>query len=262
MNTEIPAELGTLNFRCNLCGESVTAPMTAFGREQPSCAACSSTGRERAIIRALSLELFEADLAIPDFPLRPDLRGFGLSDSGRYATALAQKLGYENTFYHQEPRLDIAAETLPARLIESVDFIISSEVFEHVLPPVSQAFENVFQILKPGGVFVLTVPYGLQPATIEHFPELNDFTVIANGGGAPFLRNVTRDGVIEEFRNLVFHSGDGSTLEMRVFCEADLLRQLEAAGFKAIQIHRTPDFSRGICWPEPWSFPISARKPV
>jgi len=253
---------GVLCFRCNLCGEISLVPAEELGRELQSCSSCSSTSRERAIIRALSLGLFAEVLALPDFPLRRDLRGFGMSDSGRYAARLAEKLDYENTFYHKEPRVDVGVEVVPPHLIEKADFIISSEVFEHVLPPVARAFENVYKMLKPGGLFVLTVPYGLHPKTIEHFPDLHDFTLIERPGASPNLRNVTREGEVQEFDNVVMHIGDGATLEMRVFAEADLLQHLTIAGFEAIHVHRTPDFRHGVWWPEPCSLPITARKPA
>lgn len=262
MNLPETLEPGVLCFRCNLCGELSLVPAENLGRELQSCSSCSSTSRERAIIRALSLGLFGTVLPLPDFPVRPDLRGFGMSDSGRYATRLAEKLGYQNTFYHKEPRVDVGAEALPPDLVENADFIISSEVFEHVLPPVARAFDNVYKMLKPGGLFVLTVPYGLHATTIEHFPDLHDFTLIDRPGTPPRLRNVTREGEVQEFDDVVLHIGDGSTLEMRVFAEADLLQHLTAAGFEAIQVHRTPDFRHGVWWPEPCSLPITARKPA
>ncbi|MFN2508582.1 MAG: methyltransferase domain-containing protein [Chthoniobacterales bacterium] len=234
--------------------------MEKLRRESGTCSACSSTARERAIIRALSLELFGESLALPDFPLRPDIKGLGMTDSGRYASRLREKLGYQNTYYHQEPRLDVAAEELSPDLIESSDFIISSEVFEHILPPVERAFQNVLKILRPGGVFILTVPYRTAPDTIEHFPGLHDFVLIEENG-KQVLRNVRKDGVVEEFRDLVFHMGSGATLEMRVFSERDLLRHLQRAGFETPTVHRCPDFKHGVWWPEAWSFPISGKKP-
>jgi SAM-dependent methyltransferase len=256
-----PPPLGSLWFRCNLCGGIGFAEWAQLGREESSCARCSSTGRERAIIRALSLELFGEALALPDFPPRRDIRGFGMTDSGRYADRLAEKFDYRNTFYHQEPHLDITMPSVAAELAESHDFIISSEVFEHIVPPVQIAFDNVYKILRPGGTFVLTVPYGLIPKTIEHFPTLHEFT-LEETDGAYVLRNVRRDGTVEEFRDLVFHIGDGATVEMRVFGEADLVRHLQRAGFVDVKVHRTPDFAHGIWWPERWSFPISAKKPM
>jgi SAM-dependent methyltransferase len=156
--------------------------------------------------------------------------------------------------------LDIAAEVSPA-LWGSNDFVISSDVFEHVLPPVARAFDNVSRLLKPGGLFILTVPFGTQPKTIEHFPELHDFKIVETDGNY-VLTNVTREGVVQRFDRLVFHGGPGTTLEMRVFAEGDLIKHLAAAGFLEIEVHRNPLFQYGIWWAGPCSFPISARKPV
>jgi SAM-dependent methyltransferase len=183
-----------------------------------------------------------------------------MSDWEGYAVRLAEKFRYTNTYYHKEPKLDISKPEVPESLVQSSDFIISSEVFEHVVPPVQKAFENTFKILKPGGIFVLTVPYGTEENTVEHFPDLYDFTIIADNDTYR-LENVTRSGEVQEFDDLVFHDGPGATLEMRVFAEAALLRGLTEAGFEAITVHRTPDFPHGIWWPEPWSFPLSARRP-
>ena len=183
-----------------------------------------------------------------------------MTDSERCASPLAQKLGYRNTYYHQEPRLDIAAEELPAELVGSCDFVISSEVLEHVPPPVQRAFDNVARLLRPGGSFILTVPYGTQPSTVEHFPNLADFEVLEENGDY-VLRNRAADGTIEHYRDLVFHGGPGATLEMRVFSEASIIEHLLAAGLTDINVHRTPDFVHGVFWPESWSLPISARKP-
>jgi SAM-dependent methyltransferase len=158
------------------------------------------------------------------------------------------------------PKLDISNPEVPENLVQASDFIISSEIFEHVVPPVRRAFENTFKMLKPGGILVLTVPYGTWTETIEHCPELYDFTIIADNESYR-LENVTRSGEAQEFHDLVFHGGPGSTLEMRVFAEAALLQHLAEAGFEAITVHRTPDFPHGIWWLEPWAFPLSARRP-
>ena len=187
------------------------------------------------------------------------MRGLGLTDSENYASRLAQKFDYHNTYLHQEPYLDITAE-LSSDQLGSYDFVISSEIFEHVRPPVARAFENVFRLLRPGGLFILTVPYGLQPETIEHFPELHDFSV-AEVDGKHVLTNITRGGAVQKFDRLVFHGGPGTTLEMRVFAECDIIRHLTSVGFLNVAIHREPLFQFGIWWPQQWSRPISARKP-
>jgi SAM-dependent methyltransferase len=247
-------------FVCNICGARSLVAADQLQRETASCEACGSSPRARAIIRVLSLGLFGKNLLLPDFPVCRELSGLGMSDWDGYAVRLAEKFSYTNTYYHQEPRLDISNREVPASLVQASDFIISSEVFEHVVPPVGRAFENTFKMLKPGGILVLTVPYGSWKETVEHFPDLYDFSIIEDNGSYR-LENVTRSGEVQEFHDLIFHGGPGATLEMRVFGEAALLQHLAEAGFEAITVHRTPDFPHGIWWPEPWSLPISARRP-
>jgi hypothetical protein len=251
-------EPGTLWFRCNICGKSSLTDVRCLTRDVATCQNCHSTARARAIIRVLSTELFDDTLSLPDFPVHREIRGLGMTDWKGAAVTLAEKFDYRNTYYHKEPRLDISAARIASELMGN-DFIISSDVFEHVAPPVSRAFENVWKMLKPSGVLVLTVPYGTQAETVEHFPELNEFSIVKKDGSL-VLRNKTKAGVVQEFNDLVFHGGPGSTLEMRVFSENALIRHLKDAGFVEIKVHRTADLVHGIWWPEPWAFPISGRK--
>ena len=104
-------------------------------------------------------------MSIPAFPDRTDLRGIGLSDDWRYAEKLPSKLSYRNTFYHREPRLDLTDP--PEELVGTLDFLIASDVLEHVAPPVERAFENAFRLLKPAGVFILTVPDAPDTSTLQ-----------------------------------------------------------------------------------------------
>ena len=213
----------------------------------PSCESCGSTPRFRGVVHALSLGLFAESLPIPRFPQRRDLRGLGLSDWEGYATWLAKKFDYTNTFLHTEPRLDITE--IDESLAGTLDFLISSEVFEHVAPPVERAFANAACLLKPGGVFVLTVPYGLAANTVEHFPDLGDYEIVSDEAGEPVLETSTGDGSVIRYRNLVFHGGDGATLEMRSFALASLETHLREAGFHPVEV--LGDEPRyGIVWPE------------
>ena len=247
---------GILRFRCNICGRGCETPVLDLGRETPSCE-CGSTVRSRAIVHLLSMELFGRSLALPDFPMRRDLRGLGMSDAG-YADLLSQKIGYINTYYDREPRFDITAP-VDAKIEGTLDFLISTEVFEHVAPPVSRAFENARRLLKPTGVLILTVPYTLETATREHFPELYQYELIEKKGYDPVLRNITKDGREQVFDNLVFHGGVGSTLELRVFSRNGLMVELEQAGFVNIKICSEPCWEFGIYWPQTWSLPLTAR---
>jgi SAM-dependent methyltransferase len=243
-------------FTCNVCGaENAT---TAYSREVPSCSSCGSTLRFRGVVAALSPALFGRYLRLDEFP-SSGLSGIGMSDWSGYADRLAARLGYRNTFYDREPRLDIAAPVAPP-LAGSCDFIVSSDVLEHVPPPVDIAFRNCFALLKPGGVLILTVPWHTDGETEEHFPALHDFTIAQLAGG-PVLVNRTRDGDLQVFDDIVFHGGDGLTLEMRVFTRPDLISLLSSAGFVNIEVFDDTIAEHGVVWGEPWSLPILARRP-
>jgi SAM-dependent methyltransferase len=248
-----------LEFRCNICGTRSEARRATLERESRSCDTCGSTMRWRSIIHLLSLALFEKSRAIADFPTDHGVRGIGLSDWPGYAARLPSRLDYVNTFLDADPQLDIA-EFHP-KLEGQLDFILSSDVFEHVPPPVHRAFVNSRRMLRPGGVLVLTVPYHDDRATKEHFPNLHDFRVETREGKR-VLVNITPGGDREEFEDLVFHGDTASTngsLEMRDFGEADIVEHLHEAGFTDIHIHREPALEHGIEWRVPWSLPISAR---
>lgn len=221
-------------FRCNVCGEATAVPRHRFGRETPSCHHCGSTVRVRSIVHALSLALHGQSLAIGEFPARPDLRGLGLGDWAGYAVRLAERLGYENTWSHREPRLDIRCPD--PELEGTLDFLIATDVFEHVTPPVQQAFDAAFRLLKPGGVFVFSVPYTLDGPTIEHYPDLHDHQVEERQDGYVVL-NRTVDGREQCFLDPVFHGVDGEMLEMRVFGQSSLLENFRAAGFEPPTVH-------------------------
>jgi hypothetical protein len=256
--TTQPAADAAIGFRCNICGRDASARLAALTREEPNCRHCRSTVRTRAIVHLLTTGLFGRSMAIDEIPPSPEIAGIGLSDWHEYAWRLAKKFGYVNTFYHKAPKLDITA-TGPGDE-RRCDFLISTEVFEHVAPPASRAFANAWRLLKPGGLLVLTVPFQIDCATIEHFPNLHRYEIVSEKGRR-ILRNTTAEGKLEVFEDLCFHGGDGSTLEMRIFSESGLIEELERAGFEAIRIHREDELRFGIHWACPWSLPISARRP-
>lgn len=245
-------------YRCNICGATNDTDPAAMGREEPDCQGCGSTLRMRAMIGLLACELFGAPLAIADFPVRKDIRGVGLSDWDEYAKRLTERLDYTNTYYHQPPRLDIT--DIPDDQAGSCDFIISSDVFEHVLPPVSLAFRGARRLLKPGGMLLLSVPYMLeQHTTHEHFPDLHEWSLQQGEPGQWQLLNRTKDGREQRFSDLVFHGGPGSTLEMRLFARQALLDELADAGFHDVRIADEAMPEIGVLWSVTWSLPVIAR---
>jgi SAM-dependent methyltransferase len=244
-----------VDFVCNLCSAHNRAPARALTREEPSCHGCGSTVRFRAIAHLVVLELLREPIPLPRILRRCRQKGLGLTDAPSYAKPLARRFDYENTYLHTEPRLDITA--VPPERHGLYDFVIASDVFEHVAPPVERAFQGARSLLRPGGIFVFTVPFSLEPETVEHFPDLDAWT-IKGEGGARRLYNTTRDGREQVFDALTFHGGDGTTLEMRLFSREALLREFARAGFPRVRIASEPYLPFGILWPEPWSVPMVA----
>ena len=242
-------------FRCNICSANVSTPRRQFRRETPSCPVCGSTVRWRSIVHALSLELFGKSLAIADFPVRFDIAGLGLTDWEGYSVPLARRLDYRNSYYHQEPKVDITSP--PAELEGAFDFVISSDVFEHVPPPVALGFAGLRKLLKPGGVVIFSVPYEPAPA-IEHFPDLFRYEIV-DLDGRYILKNTTRDGIQQEFTDLVFHGGPGATLEMRQFSPESIVADFREAGFADITFHSAPCPEHGIFWNIDMAVPVAAR---
>jgi SAM-dependent methyltransferase len=205
------------------------------------------------------MELFGAALQVEDFPILKGLRVVGMTDPLSCAKLLAEKFDYKNTFYDHEPKLDITDIT--GQQEGSLDFLISSEVLEHVNPPLVSALRNAFRLLRPSGVLLLSVPYAISPelSSKEHFPQLNDYGVAALSGG-PVLVNRTAQGEIQVFENLTFHRASEPVLEMRLLTETELRRSLLEAGFTDLRFYgeEHPDF--GIRHLIPMSFPVAARK--
>lgn len=247
------------DFTCNVCGEmSRGVPRVQVqNREFQSCRHCMASLRMRSIVHALSLALFGRSIPLPRFPADKRIRGIGMSDWDGYARTLAEKFSYTNTYYHQEPHLDITA--IPESMAGSCRFLISTDVFEHIPPEgLAAAFANSRRLLAADGVFIFTVPFAKEGETREHFPRLHDFA-IEERDGRRVLLNTTASGERETFEDLVFHGGDGMTLEMRVFGEEDLRRRLAGAGYSKVQVGVPDELRFGIAWPIDHSLPIVAR---
>ena len=166
-------------------------------------------------------------------------------------------MDYTRTYFDREPRLDIKNLTDTQR--GRYDFVLCSEVMEHVAPPVEPAFTGLFDLLKPGGVLLLTVPCQINEKTIEHFPNLYEYSV-TRLGESYVLVNRTKAGTYEVFDELRFHGGIGATLEMRIFGDLDLPAILAASGFEQFTVLGEDYPQYGIIFREHWSLPMSARK--
>lgn len=207
---------------------------------------------------ALSLSLFGRSLTLDAFPKRAT-RVLGLSDSENYAKRLAHALAYTNTFFHQEPKLDITKDT-PAEH-GKWDVVLCSEVLEHVAPPRQTAFDNLFALLKPKGRLILTVPFLKYLPHREHYPHLYSYSITRDKAGRTFLLNTRRSGKREFYKKLVFHGGEGATLEMRTFSRRALRKNLVHAGFSQISFYLQDNPRFGIYLGKKHSVPVTALKP-
>lgn len=248
-------------FQCNICGEYSDTPFSELDRESPQCSTCGSTVRLRSIIYILSNLIYGKNYTLPSFPINKKIKGIGMSDWLGYSHILEKKFDYTNTYYHMDPHLDI--KSINPASVGLYDFIISSDVFEHIESPISPAFHNLYRLLKPGGSVIFTVPYNLSKGdTAEYFPELHNYSIEKDDKDTYCLKNITKNGNEQIFKDLVFHGGDGFTLEMRLFNKNSLIKEFESAGFKNLEIHQKACREFGICWKSELSLPITAQKPI
>jgi len=242
-------------FTCNICGEHNVSSADASEREQVTCAKCRSTIRFRSILLTLSRALFGLDLKLSEFPILKSVRGLGFSDSDVYSGRLENCFSYTNTFYHREPRFDLSRPD--EKEFGRYDFVICSDVLEHVPEPVERAFLSLSSLLKPTGILILTVPYSLEPETIEHYPDLAE-SGFAEIDGQTVLVGRLRNGEYRVLDQLQFHGGTGSTLERRLFSDRSVRLGLAAAGFSTVRLDATGSREFGVAFSSPCSLPISA----
>lgn len=242
-------------FLCIACFKPSKSLEGSYGREGSNCRSCNSTSRDRAMLLAIHGSYLRKILKNPRY--RPNI--VGVSDGELMATALKRiyREKYQNFHYHLEPYLDITQ--VPLRLHSSADIISCSEVLEHVAPPVRLAFKGLFEILKPQGSLIFSVPHTLSATPhIEHFPDMLSYQLDLKANQKPrMIANLT-NGEIAVYENLVFHGGVGSTIEFRVFSESSLKTFLNDQGFKKFNKKRNVVLL-GISW-EPWSRVWSVRK--
>lgn len=254
-----PVDLSMINFKCNICGTDNSLDPSKLHREALNCTNCGSCARFRGVVKAVQKFAFnDSEHPLQQEPARDEMKALGMSDWSGYANELARICGFINTYYHMDPFLDVTSEE-SSSIYRDLDFVISSEVLEHVKAPVSSAFANIYAMLKPGGYLFLTVPYLSGYETIEHFPHLDVFKIVKTGEKYSMV-NTRPDGHVEHHDNLSFHGGPGSVLEMRVFGEGDLFSMLYHTGFEVHDLEF--DKSIGYFWHELVETPLWRGRPA
>jgi len=247
--------LSLFDFTCNICGTTNRWDIQKAHREVPSCDGCGSTPRFRGLMAVLSMFLYDGKIKVMnDVKPNPKIKGLGMSEWEGYGKILDKKYTFLNTFYHTEPFLDISGPTVPPYC--GLDFVICTEVFEHIDLPLERAFSNLWHLLKPGGCLIFSVPYTDLDHSIEYYPDLYEHQCV-NFKDEWILVNRTAEKKYEVYSNLSFHGGPGSTLERRFFCEKDMVNYLKGAGFTDLEIHDSPHLACGFYWT-----PITLKPPI
>ena len=243
---------------CSVCNAKYKLDKNINSREGHLCPKCGASGRSQAIAYCVTRYVFGQDKALSKVRAKKKIKMVGLSDGQVYARPLSRKCDYTNTFYHQDPFLDI---TNPQDdYFDKFDGLISADVFEHVLASPCHAFEGAYKILKPGGHLILTVPFTNKGPHIEHYPGLVGYESEERKDGRWVAHLEFSDGRKSIDETPCFHGGPGKTLELRIFNRARVEEELCWAGFTNIEIldDNIPEW--GINWNAP-SRIIVAQKP-
>lgn len=225
---------------CNLCGVGKHIVENQIEREGSICSVCSSVWRTRAVGHCVSIGV--GKVGVPLHNLDPDwsLRGLGIGDSVDLASSLSTKFNYTNTHLNDFPKLDLTA--IAEELNGYFDFVVCSEILEHVLPPVDLALQNLFRLLKPGGFTVISVPllrvtnrvyvsnngdldFAASVNTIEYYPDLTSCKMIRG----EFHWETNQGKFIDH--NPELHGGGDDVIAFRLWSLMDLQARLKLLGF-------------------------------
>lgn len=157
------------------------------------------------------------------------LRGLFLSDSPDFFAFFSRKWDVSNVFYHKYPVLDLFS--VPDAAKKSFNFVVCSDVLEHVGGSPLAALEGLRALLKPGGAAVVTVPIGDPVETVEHYPGMVDYKVL----DGPAVQWRDESGTVTVDNNPEMHGGDGLVVAFRRFGKSEFENQVVAAGFTCIQ---------------------------
>jgi SAM-dependent methyltransferase len=190
----------------------------------------------RWLVHRVSREIFGRSVPLFEFPRTPAVAGLGLSDPEVLAGPLEKNFAYRNTYFHGAPRFDIRFDDSP---VGDLDFLVASEVFEHVEPPVGRAFHNAARLLKPSGVLLLTVPWVFDGAAEDSLPDFYDWKLVQEDGEWVVVDR-SPGGAVARYRNLAFDGRGGPCLgkTREHFPELFEWRLLDADGRRVLENRR------------------------
>ena len=212
--------------RCAICGAAKKSKPTST--EEIGCESCGSTWRAQEICRAVLTGLAYSE-QIDIRAINSDMSrvGLGISDDWRLARALSPLFAYTNSFLHQFPVVDICSP--PQEAIGKFEFISCSDVLEHTPPPRIAALMGLYQMLKPTGFAVISVPL-IQGLKFAEF-YLGLTTWRTENDSIHWVDEIGQEHIDHHPE---FHGGEGLTLAFRQWTEEKLIEELKAVGFSEI----------------------------
>lgn len=216
---------------CNVCARFTRFDTTHENfREHTACGHCDSRNRQRQMAMVLLSETLAGGgepswrASLADLPL--DTRVWIAEASRALQQGLHTRLGdnciateyIDPTLNSGEVRDGVLHVDIQNTHFgdDSLDFILSSDVLEHV-PFVDQALRETYRVLKPGGCHIFTAPFYHHRFTTE------------------VRARVASDGGIEHLRKPWYHDDPlraEGVLVFNVFAP-ELLCAIEAVGFEA-----------------------------
>jgi SAM-dependent methyltransferase len=153
---------------CGVCGHIGEYVVTdAPTRENHSCSVCNASLRYRNQAQAIASTFGCRDVPLSQLPDQPEFRELVLYEpgiEGPLRQFLQRVPHYINSYFwpgvppgteHDGVRCEDLRDLTLAD--ESVDLVVSSDIFEHVRDPMP-AFAELFRVLRPGGHHIFTVP--------------------------------------------------------------------------------------------------------
>ena len=253
-----------MSYHCNITDEKFNLAECDKHRE---CGLFNNYNcRQRAVIHVLSKCLYNKILNFKEFPKNDDIKGIGLSGS-TWCDFLKEKLNYTSTYYFKEPVINVY-DKISLLKYHNSDFIIASEFMEHVdpYPGISIVFKNLYNILKPNGHIIISVPYRIDAKHTEHYPSLYKYDIKTDDNNQKYIDNRNKQNKKENFYDLTFHDEEEKSLEMRIFSEESIKKYLFNCGFKDITFHKIDkNMERnGIFWDpknqNKWSLVVTGKK--
>ena len=245
-------------FTCNLCGTAAVAETQGWPRDTATCPGCGSAARFRGLADLVAHELFGSADPLYALPARPDLAGVGMSDPLPLAALLGRRMGYANTFYHCEPRLDVCA---PGEHAGRYDLVVCSEVLEHVRrrsSPRSRACTTCCGRAACSSSASPTAPTARRSSTSPTCTTTRSWSATASTCCATRHPDGRR-------RSTPIWSSTAAPAR-RSSCASSpcptCWRGSTPPGSVDVRVRREPNFAHGVWWPGADGWPITARRPA